>query len=520
MIRQIRPSSRARRLVPARERTARAGDPASVRLRGRRVPSAQRRSRAGVTYGHWLQTARHELADARARLPSDPAVTVDDVGATVAARQQVYLALARLVELVVGGQPARADIDRNTVDVALWQPGDRATRLYLGLTAAAGLDRRVAPTGAPICRVGRHLASAAQAVAVAGDILASHAPPIRQPRTPEGVAIRAGAGYTAALADIAGLTREMLRVDTGLPGWASASHPLAGDLYARAMVRARWACGGRLAALADRITSDAVDAPSLVHLLDVAPPAGRRTAITDGATAREGLLAARNWMHRNAAEVRITHLASASRLALAISALATPQAPGADWKSWSTVAHAVSKLHGSPAHDDAAGVAADLDSLARWARPDPSRPGHRPGNGHRREAIDNLAAVLPSVAEVLRVAIAKAARHGAFFVTRRSDLERAPRSLVYHAVTRWRVADPNDERIYRVQRALLDASASVLPPRLTSVPSEFTRHASRLARLAFAAPAGTRPGAQPVVRADQAAPSQLPRPNRDSGRHR
>ncbi|MGI5213886.1 hypothetical protein [Plantactinospora sp. CA-290183] len=442
-----------------------------------------------MTYGEWLSRAHEELTHSQARLQSDPAVTLDDVGATVFARYRVYLRLARLLELVAGGQPARADVDRDTIDIALrMQAGDHTTRLYLGLTAAARLHRAV-PATPSICRVGRHLESAGEAVAVAGEILAGHAPPTRHPLTPEGVAIRAGAGQKAALADIAALAHDMLTVDAALPDWLSSSHRLAYSVYEAVADEARWASEGYLPEVIDQVRSDAGDAPPLLHLLEPPPiPAGVR-AIRNGATARRSLVAARDWMHRNPGEVRAAHLAKATRAALAISALATPNARGADWRSWSAAAHAAGQLHGTPPHGPATQIARELDLVTSWVRPGPPRPAQLRSYGSRLEAIDKLAAALPSLAEVLSTATQSAARHGHFFVVGSRELERAPRSLVYHAVARWRVARPDDEQVYRLRSALSYVGSSAL----ASAPPHLTRAAPRLAKLAFAATAGPEP---------------------------
>ncbi|MDG4784916.1 hypothetical protein O7626_03040 [Micromonospora sp. WMMD1102] len=398
----------------------------------------------------------------------------------------MYLRLAKLIELVTGGQPARADIDRGTVDIALrMQAGEPMTRLYLGLTTAARLDRQGVRDAVPICRVGRHLASAAEAVAVAGEILAGHVPPMRDPLTPEGMAVRAGAGQKAGLADIAALAHDMLTVDAGFPSWLSNSHRLAYDVYDTVADEARWASEGYLSEVIQQVRSDAGDDPPLLHLLESPPiPAGKR-AIRNGETARRSLTAARDWMYRNPGDVRAAHLAKATHAALAISVLATPNTAGADWRSWSAAAHSAGQLHGTPPHGPGASIARELDLVTLWVRPGPPRPGQLTSSGSRAEAIDKLAAVLPSLAEVLSTAARNAARHGNFFVVGRRQLERVPRSLVYHAVARWRVARPDDEQVYRLRAALFDAGSSAL----ASAPPHLPRTAPRLAKLAFAATA-------------------------------
>ncbi|MFK3984498.1 hypothetical protein ACI2K4_29505 [Micromonospora sp. NPDC050397] len=470
-----------------------------------------------MTYGDWLRRAHEDLTRAQAHLRSDPAVTFDDIGATAFARHRVYRRLAKLVELLTGEQPARPDIDRDTVNIALRiDAGNNATRLYLGLTAAARIDPRGAPTVAPIGRVGRHLDRAAEAVAVAGEILASHTPPMREPVTPEGIAVRAGAGQKAALADIAALTHDMLSIDEGFPKWLSSSHSLASNVYAPVADEARWASGGRLVQLIREVRAEAGDAPSLLHLLEMPPVSGTGRAITEGATARNALIAARDWMYRNGDDVRAVHLAMATRVGLAISALATPNAVGADWRSWSAAAHAASQLHGTPPHGVAVDVARELGLVGRWVRPGTPRPSQHSLTGARLEAMDRLAAVLPSVAEVLSAAAQKAARRGNFFVAGHRALERAPGSLVYHAVTKWTVAPPDHEQIYRLRLALREVGASAL----ASAPPHLPRVAPRLAKLAFAAAVEMEPNSVRGLAADPAVQQRRPDPGRSNRSHR
>lgn len=470
-----------------------------------------------MTYGRWLERARHELTQARERLlPSQPAVTLDDAGVAVAARQRVYLRLARLVELVVGGQPARADINPETVDVALRLPGDHATRLYLGLTGAAGVPQGAGLVAPPICRAGRHLAAAGEALAVAGDILASHAPPGRDPLTPEGVAMRAGAGYAAALADIAGLTRHMLAVDAGLPGWLLASHRLAGDIHASAVGRAWWAATGSLAALVHQVEVAAGGAPGLLPLLQVAPASRGGVPITSGKVAGAVLLAARDWMHRHPGQLRAAHLAAATRAGLAVSVLAESGAPGADVRAWNLAAHAASRLHSDPPHGEAVEVVKDLVRLARWVRPQPVGPD-RPGSGGRRAGtVEGLAAVLPSLAEVLRTAAGTSVRHGHFFVVDRRDLERHTRGLIYRAATRWRVAEVTDDDIYRLRMALFEAASTAL----AASPAALRGNAPRLAKLAFATAVEPRHSADAAVPPDPAGHDHQRVSGRKGGRSR
>ncbi|NIL64859.1 hypothetical protein [Salinispora arenicola] len=167
---------------------------------------------------------------------------------------------------------------------------------------------------------------------MAGEILAGHAPPAREPLTPEGVAIRAGAGRKAGLADLAVLTTDMLAIDAGLPEWLSGSHRLAYGAFETVADEARWTSNGHLTEVVHQLIADAGDAPSLLHLLEPPPVLAGRRAISDGASALHSLVATRDWMHRNPGEVRVMHLAKATQAALAVSALASPGAVGADWR--------------------------------------------------------------------------------------------------------------------------------------------------------------------------------------------
>jgi hypothetical protein len=63
------------------------------------------------------------------------------------------------------------------------------------------------------------LRSAANNARVAADILASHVDPINGRRTPQGAAIRLGAGRSAALAEFAVVMTEFANVDRPLAAW-------------------------------------------------------------------------------------------------------------------------------------------------------------------------------------------------------------------------------------------------------------------------------------------------------------
>jgi len=451
-----------------------------------------------VTYGRWLRRAGDDLHLAYAQLPAGTAVTLDDVGATLAGRRAVYLGLLRLVELVVGEQPARPDVDRQTVDFALRIPGEDTTRLYLALSSAAGAQLHLAPSLTPICAPGRALASAAEALAVAGDILASHAPTGRQPRTPEGVAIRAGADGAAGLTDIAALTHDLVRIDAGLADWARRSYASLGRRtpskqvvqdtdVTGAIADARWASTDPMAALVRRTANKAHHGESLLRLLDMPPPVRRASPITDGASARAALIAVRNWMYQNVGDVRAAHVAAATRLGYLVCTLASPPAVGPAWRAWIVAAHAASALKGSPPHGAATEAVGVLERLARWARPTPNQAPYRLPQRTRRDNIDDLAAVLPTFAEVIRRAVDHAARRGHFFVVDSRELERTPRSGIFHAVDRWRTSRIDDPQVSQLRTALWTASD---PLKSRSTPA---RGAPRLARLAFEGPAWSQP---------------------------
>ncbi|SCF29088.1 hypothetical protein GA0074696_4135 [Micromonospora purpureochromogenes] len=187
-----------------------------------------------MSFGQWHSEALEALSTASAAIGRDRPRTAADVNATVTARSALFTQLARVTELLVGGRPAAEVPDRAGAAAILARRGQVLTQFYVGLRAAAIVDRRFPPASIAVStEPARSLRRAADAVGVMGDILASHVPPGRGPCTPEGLAIRAGGGVQSGLAKIARLTVHAATIDIALPGWLDHGQGhLAGDLPA------------------------------------------------------------------------------------------------------------------------------------------------------------------------------------------------------------------------------------------------------------------------------------------------
>jgi hypothetical protein len=434
-----------------------------------------------MTYGYWLGRAHDRLVAARADVPAELAVDQEDVAAALVAHRRIYHGLARLVEVLSGGRPARGDLDRHTAGIALQRANaPRPARLYAGLRAAARAEGSYPDAATPACRVSVHLAAAADAVGVAADILASHAPPGSRPVTPEGVAIRAGAGVRAGMATIAQLAHGILLIDMSLPAWVTASSPGLVQPHRQAISAARWASNSRLPGLAREMVADGDRQPQLLHQLPIAPATGRATPTIDIAHAATGLTRARDWLYRNPDQVRAAHLAAAVRLGLAVSVIARPGTPGAHTNAWHAAATCLPDLSGSPPAAETRDIVLDLDALARWVRGQ-DRHTQQPIPRRHRDAVDRLAAGLPALAEVLRGAVGEAARRGDLFVAGPVELAPTTRRLVHYAITTWKVADERDAPLPQLRLSLAQACAR---PAVTA-PPPVPPAASRLAKLAF-----------------------------------
>jgi hypothetical protein len=209
-----------------------------------------------MTIGHWHREAQRAVRMAAAAMEQRPAGSAADINPVVIARSAVYAQLARVTELLVGGRPIPEVPDRAGASTILRRRGQRLTQLYVGLRAASIVERQFPPSLAPVtAESARSLNRVADVVGVIGDILASHVPPGQGPRTPEGLAIRAGGGVQSGIADVARLTSPIVMIDLALPEWLNQGHGHLTEIYRPAAETATWTANSGLGAVARELTS-------------------------------------------------------------------------------------------------------------------------------------------------------------------------------------------------------------------------------------------------------------------------
>lgn len=404
-----------------------------------------------MTIGQWHHEASQALRAAATAMDRRPANTAADLNAAVTARSAIYAQLARATELLVGGRPTVEVPDRVRASAILTRRGQRLTQLYVGLRAATIVDRQFPPSAAPvIAEPARSLRRCADAVGVIGDILASHVPPGQIPRTPEGLAIRAGGGVQSGLADIARLTIEAVMVDIALPGWLNGGRDHFTEIYRPAVEAARWTANSRLSAAARELISLGRGQTQL-HGLDVArcplsPVPGVRT-VEDAVAA---VSAARTWMWQNPRELTAVHLQLGTQLGLAVHVLANngdPRLIG----GWRQAAIAAADLRAAHPVGPARDTAAELAEVLRWLR---SR-GHKTSDARHDQQVVRLNSELPFMAATLHKGLSTALQRRELLVKDEGVLQRPAGSLVFRAAERWRPAVRSDEVVQDLTRALM-----------------------------------------------------------------
>ncbi|WP_238005877.1 hypothetical protein KZZ52_41720 [Dactylosporangium sp. AC04546] len=414
-----------------------------------------------MTFGHWLQETHDRLRAARDAMRLYPELSLGDGAALQIARRRLYDGLARLTELLTARRPSHVDIDRLRADLVLNGRGRPTSKFYLALHVAATVEPHglIAVDGVSVDQLARraelpveaasaavkHLLAAADAVATAGDILASHVPPRERAATPEGRAIRSRAGVPAALADVGRLAHGVLKFDARLPSWlgrrpVSDAESLAA--YKPVIDAARWATGCGLRLIANELIHAAGSEPSLLRLLDIAPASGRPLLPDDSLhVATRALTSCRDWIFRNPGQVRAAHLAAGTQLGLAVAVLSREPEPASH--AWRRAAIHAARLHSSPPRGDAITIVGELNDLTRWVSANAA-----PDTDLRHLAID-----LPTLADVLRAGAIRAVERGEFFVAETPRLTRPARGILY-ATTTWRIARHDDTSVRQVQRML------------------------------------------------------------------
>jgi hypothetical protein len=456
-----------------------------------------------MTYGHWLDHAQAALAEAAAAAGRDTAGGHADTAGVMAARRRTYLELRRLAGLISGVDAPEATTGHADL---LVNAGRRMSKAGPGVILGAGCWAAAGPVTpsrpAPISALGRHLAEAATALSTAGDILASHLDPGRRPRTPEGAALRAGAGRTGGLADIASLAHAAVQVDRRLPRWLGRTDPTLRTVYRPVIDAAGWWTRSRYPTVLRQIAAHS-DGTSVLRTLDVAPAGSRATQlrpITNLADITDVVDTSRAWLFGHAAQATVGQVAAAARLAIAICATAirTPGAAadevGASGNRWKAVVRTLG-------HVADLGGAVDSSIVDRCVAATGWLAGRiygaQPIHPQWTDTVKALHGKLLGLADASHAAMLHAVVGGSVCVRSFSDeTERGfeRRGLIHHAAGRWQRASLDDASIEEVLDALRSvalANTGEDIPAGERQPAAVARAAFPAAMTMFATPART-----------------------------
>jgi hypothetical protein len=430
-----------------------------------------------VTYGHWLEQATTAIHAAQTSVEATRPAGHGDAAVTFTARNRIYQRLVNLTDQL-GGAPATEvtvaaaeHLLNSNTRVAATSP---ARLLGVGLRAAIPRTAPPPPAGVAGGELARQLATAADALGLAADILTSHlGPPHRPARTPEGQALAAGAGRPGACADLARLAAGMIELDRRLPAWLSRGRTprTLRPVYQPALDRVRWWTRSRYPTILNQIAGQ-VSGESVLRRLDTAPAtelsrAARQVNSLDDIDSV--LDTARAWLHQHPGRAQYTHLVATTRLAVLISTSAartdpdSPLDPASYAHQWAQVANKLQPLTGlEQTRTDT--LLQELDTASDWLRlqtraqlADPAHPG-RQADPDWRTAQPRLLGKLPGLAAQLDRALAAATTRGHLCVSQFGlDTSRTRRGI-YYAKARWRKAKTNDTEIRALRTRLATAA--------------------------------------------------------------
>ncbi|MDT5029381.1 MAG: hypothetical protein QOE61_5807, partial [Micromonosporaceae bacterium] len=303
-----------------------------------------------MTYGRWLDDTHTALIGAQAAMAQVTAVGYADAAEAVTERDRCLRALIRLVGLVSGVAQTRGSSRLAELDAALINTVKDPTAKML-LRAMPRAFTTPAHHGDQPCRsaAATFLRSAANDANVAADILASHIDPTNGPRTPQGAAIRLGAGRTATLAEFAVVMTEFANVDRHLAACLDSGSPsrppAAGVIHGHTIEALRsWSTStnpNTIAAIAAMSKE-----PAIVRQLEVASvlqqPDLPRTPSTL-AECGELIEDFRLWAFRHPNDAGVYHVSAATRVGLLITT-ALPRPTDAARHGWREAAQALSQL--------------------------------------------------------------------------------------------------------------------------------------------------------------------------------
>ena len=219
-----------------------------------------------MTYGYWLTLARVRLGDAAEELAETRPSDLTDVLAAATSRGDVYRQLARHAEMLI--QPTSPN--RATGRRDLYRASLLATFRQRLRSAADDIPMRL-PV-APESAAKGALAAAADCLSVGADILASHLAPY--PRTPEGVAIRAGGGVVSAAAELARVAFDAIAVDMALTEWLDVPAAALRAIGEPPVAATRRTTAGTLPSVLGQVLTLIPPGPPLLHSLAAAPAIG------------------------------------------------------------------------------------------------------------------------------------------------------------------------------------------------------------------------------------------------------
>ena len=423
-----------------------------------------------MTLGYWRAEAHTQLRVTVAAMRGHKVPNPADAYALIAARSTLYTQLARATQLLIGGRPVPEVPARAGAALLLGRHGQTLTRFYVGVHAAAVVDHQYPHSAENTSDLTQAAHRAADAIAVIGDILASHVTPGRQASTPEGEAIRRGGGVQAAMAAIARLSIDAIALDRQLPAWLNRGDDPFTASYRPVLDVATWVANSRLGAIARALISHADRQPMLLDELDInRGPQHPAPAVTTVDEARTAIAAVRTWLWQHPDQATLAHLQLATQIGLAVHTRTDD--PGTTIvRRWRAAAVTAAQLRGTPATDVGGHAEAELAEVLRWARTSLNQPDLEPDAEQTPRRLAAITAQLPALAGALQRGLANAVQRKDLFVGS-AELHRPAGSLIYRATQRWRPATPVDELVRelagslgRLRRPLGDGASPVATP--------------------------------------------------------
>jgi hypothetical protein len=422
-----------------------------------------------MTYGYWITRARVHLGDAADKPAGAGPDSIADVLAVMSSRAAVYRQLARLAEMLIPPtHPNRPAQERELSGASRLATFRHRLRSAADDAATPGL---MVSTSLAV----HSLTAAADCLGVAGDILASHLEP--RPRTPEGVAIRAGGGVVSAAVELARVVFDAIAVDLAVTEWLDLANDALRAIGVPLATAVRRTTTGTMPHVLGEVLSLAPTGPPPLHDLTAVPALDAADEhVSTAADAAARLQAARTWLWQHPDRLHAVHLRLGSQLGLAAGLLAgidESDRLAAGW--WRRAAGFASDIEGIPPTGDALTAADRLSDVLTWTR---SALDHR-----EQPRIDRITMQLASLAETLLAGAISAVERGDVFVNR-TGLKRH-RNGIRRVESLWHRATSTAPEIVGLRDALEAIHRDHERPERSAARSAFPAKAQ--ARLSYAA---------------------------------